>query len=302
MKRVLTAVTLIPLVLLVVLRAPLWLFTIAVAVVVILALREFLHMAKAYGLDPVEPAVYAIAALIIFTQFAASTQSVVPLAYSSVWSQVSFPLSSLILLLPIFFGAPFVFRRDLRFGLASVAVSFFGVAYIAMSLSLLIALRADVFHNILVLFVLFCVWAGDTAAYYVGRAVGRHKLAPLVSPGKTWEGAIASLIASVAVALLVMYFREPLGKSFSSYWNSQPPPQIHVPAAHIIGLGIVTNMAGQFGDLFESALKRGAQVKDSGSLLPGHGGVLDRIDALLFAIPAVWYYAMLTHLLRPPVF
>ena len=145
------------------------------------------------------------------------------------------------------------------------------------------------------------VWAGDIAAYYVGKNLGRHKLAPAVSPNKTWEGAIASVAASVIVAVLVLHFHEQIGFLFGDEsLGATPSPALFFPNSfwiHGIILGTLTNVAAQFGDLFESALKRGAQVKDSGAILPGHGGVLDRIDALLFAIPVVWYYATFSGLL-----
>jgi phosphatidate cytidylyltransferase len=212
-------------------------------------------------------------------------------------------------LAPLIFGIPLTFRRDLLMGMASSTVSAFGVLYIAASLSLLVLLRASSLERILTIFVLFSVWAGDVAAYYVGKNFGRHKLAPVVSPNKSWEGAVASVIASVAISALVFYFHPQISKLFregyrETYWlfpfSSSMNPQLRPSWIHVLGLGIVTNVAAQFGDLFESALKRGANVKDSGTLLPGHGGVLDRIDALLFAIPAVWYYAQLTGFLRSP--
>jgi phosphatidate cytidylyltransferase len=153
--------------------------------------------------------------------------------------------------------------------------------------------------TILIVFVLLSVWAGDIAAYYVGKNFGRHKLAPLVSPNKTWEGAVASLVASVIVAWLVFHFRGRIDRLFIPHRLFYMPlgPQAPIQFMHVVVLGIITNAAAQFGDLFESAIKRGAQLKDSGALLPGHGGILDRIDALLFAIPAVWYYAELTQFL-----
>jgi phosphatidate cytidylyltransferase len=121
------------------------------------------------------------------------------------------------------------------------------------------------------LFALVITWVGDTAAYFVGRWIGKHALAPHLSPKKTWEGTVASFLGSLIVA--VVFVR----------W-------IHAPLQYLLGMAAVGNVAGQVGDLLESAYKRSAGIKDSGSLLPGHGGVLDRIDALILAIPVVWYY------------
>jgi phosphatidate cytidylyltransferase len=115
---------------------------------------------------------------------------------------------------------------------------------------------------------------GDTAALYAGRAFGKHKLAPRISPGKTWEGSVASVIASVAVGAIYAHYFIPA----SPLWLA-------------LALGAAGNIAGQIGDLAESAMKRGAGVKDSGTSLPGHGGWLDRIDATLFSVPTV--YALL---------
>jgi phosphatidate cytidylyltransferase len=121
------------------------------------------------------------------------------------------------------------------------------------------------------LFALVIPWAGDTAAYFVGRAIGKYRLAPVLSPKKTWEGTIASILGALLVAVAF------------SRWLSVPFP-------HLLGIAAAGNIAGQAGDLLESAYKRSAGVKDSGTLLPGHGGILDRIDALILAIPVVWYY------------
>jgi phosphatidate cytidylyltransferase len=201
-----------------------------------------------------------------------------------------------------------VFRQDLRGGLASVAASIFGVLYVGATLSVLIILRSEYTRAILVVFVLFSVWAGDIAAYYVGKNFGRRKLAPIVSPNKSWEGAVASVLASIGVALLIFYYHHQLDSwfapqgSFKFEFGNSYTPFGTVNLLHAAVLGVVTNIAAQFGDLFESALKRGAGVKDSGTLLPGHGGILDRIDALLFAIPVVWYYATLTDFLPIPSF
>lgn len=295
MKRVLTAVVLIPVVLLLVFRAPLWLFAMAVAGIVVLALHEYLNIAELAGTKPFQRLSYATALLLVFLiwdAFAARPRQFQP--YSSIgWLMPLF-------LAPVVFGIPLLFRKDLTSGLASAASSFFGILYTAGSLGLLITLRATPFHDVLVIFVLFSVWAGDIAAYYVGRSFGRNKLAPVVSPNKSWEGSVASVVASVLIGLLVFHFHQQIDQLFAHRWTFYTrlaAPSI--PIAHIVALGVLTNVAAQCGDLFESALKRGVQLKDSGSLLPGHGGMLDRIDALLFAIPVVWYYANLTGFLQP---
>ncbi len=122
--------------------------------------------------------------------------------------------------------------------------------------------------------VLAAVWGGDTAAFYVGRAFGQRKLYPAVSPKKTWEGAAGGLVGTLAAMAVVRAWLLP-----------------GLPAGHLLGLGLLAALLGQLGDLCESLLKRGAGVKDSGALLPGHGGVLDRLDSLLFVAPLVYYYA-----------
>jgi phosphatidate cytidylyltransferase len=134
------------------------------------------------------------------------------------------------------------------------------------------------------LLLLFCVvWSGDIAALYVGRSLGRRKLAPKLSPGKTWEGSLASVAGSLIAAVLLVLLGQWMVR------HSLPGLAYEGSWAHWLLLAVVLNIAAQIGDLVESALKRGAKVKDSGSLLPGHGGVLDRIDALLLAAPVLWY-------------
>ena len=303
MKRVLTAVVLIPLVLLVVFKAPLWLFALAVAAIIVLSIHEYLNIAEAAGVKPFHRLSYAAALIVVYMTWSGFVSSQHQSANWGTWWMA-------LLLGPVIFGIPLVLRHDLRGGLAAAAASYFGVVYLAGSLSLLIAFRASPVQKILLIFVLFSVWAGDIAAYYVGRSFGRHKLAPVVSPNKSWEGAVASVIGSVIVGLLVFHFRPEISRWFPEpVWLSSVRSrgilasfEGEVRLLDVVWLGIITNIAAQFGDLFESALKRGANIKDSGTLLPGHGGILDRIDALLFAIPVVWYYANLTGFLQPKFF
>jgi phosphatidate cytidylyltransferase len=149
-----------------------------------------------------------------------------------------------------------------------------GVAWIALGLSHLLLLRGlPDFGRIAVFAVLISVFADDTIAYVFGRLVGRHKLAPSLSPGKTWEGFVAGTIAAVAASFFTLY----------------DDRAEFLTIAEAIGLGLAVALAGAAGDLFESALKRDLQVKDSGALLGGHGGMLDRIDSLLFAGVAAFY-------------
>jgi phosphatidate cytidylyltransferase len=163
-------------------------------------------------------------------------------------------------------------KRPLVEALPAAGISSSGLLFVALPLSYAIRLHGmgRVGPRIL-LFALVITWVGDTTAYFVGRAIGKRAFAPKLSPKKTWEGAIAS----AASALLL------------GWWLST---QVNIPTPIVLGLALTGNIAGQLGDLFESAFKRSAGVKDSGSILPGHGGMLDRIDALIMAIPVVWYY------------
>ena len=149
-----------------------------------------------------------------------------------------------------------------------------GTIWIGLGLAHIVLLRELDSHGRLAVFtVLLAVWASDTVALFAGKLLGRHKLAPVMSPGKTWEGFVAGTLGAVAVAFFALYEER---DEFLSIWQA-------------LVLGLVVALAGVLGDLFESAVKRDMQVKDSGRLLGGHGGVLDRIDALLFAVPAAFY-------------
>ena len=159
----------------------------------------------------------------------------------------------------------------------AIGATILGTTWIALGLAHILLLRQLDAHGRLVLFtVLLAVWAADTLALFAGKLLGRHKLAPVMSPGKTWEGFLAGTLAAVAVSFFALYEDR---EDFLSIWQA-------------VVLGLVIAVAGVLGDLFESAVKRDMQVKDSGRLLGGHGGVLDRIDALLFAAPAAFYLVL----------
>ncbi|MDI7246306.1 MAG: phosphatidate cytidylyltransferase [Bacillota bacterium] len=178
--------------------------------------------------------------------------------------------------------------QTLRLGresaIANPAVTVFGAAYVGWAIALLLLLRgsegaaAGLGH---VVTALLTVWANDIGAYFLGSALGRRKLMPDVSPRKSIEGAISGLVTGVCVGVGARALGAALG-----WWPG-------IPFAHAVMLSLVVGVAGQAGDLAESAMKRNAHVKDSGVFLPGHGGVLDRIDSVLFAIPVAYYYVML---------
>ncbi len=149
-----------------------------------------------------------------------------------------------------------------------------GLSYIALLLAHFVLMRRMDAGRFLILFTLVAVYFGDTTAFYVGRAYGKRKLAPHISPGKTVEGGLGAVAGSVAGAVISKFIFFP-----------------QLPLPHAFLLGGIAGAIGQLGDLWESLLKRSAHVKDSGALIPGHGGLLDRIDSVLFAAPVVYYYA-----------
>lgn len=272
MKRILTALVLIPLVLALVFLGPRWLFTLLTAGVAMLAAWEFLSLAEQYGAKPPRIAVL-VAILGLFLgvfEWPDLTAAIVG-------------IYGLALVVYCTFSSP-VERM-----MADATSSVFCLLYTGFTLMALPALREEPNGPSLVCFLLCTVWAGDSVALYVGKAWGRHKLAPAISPNKSWEGAVGSVVGSLLATGVLLGLA-----AFLAQWDSA---KLSFPDEtwYWLGLAVVVNVAAQVGDLAESALKRSAGVKDSGSLLPGHGGVLDRVDALLLAAPVLWY-AQLIHL------
>ncbi len=290
MKRVATAVILIPLVLLLVLRAPLPLLAAVVAGVALIGTRELLELATHYGIQPFRLPTYIFVVLLFL---AIALQGVQKPLVATGMMIYAVGFSAVI--------APFVFlvigmaRQELRTALPAAAVSVIAFGYLALPLGLLVQVRQLWAGAFLLLYVLVVVWIGDIAAFYTGRLVGRHKLAPRISPGKTWEGAIGSFIAAVIVGWLVFGHAFQISLKLAEVGlieRAQGYFALEVPALWTtLLLSAAINIAAQLGDLVESLMKRGAGVKDSGTLVPGHGGILDRIDALLLAGPVLWYYA-----------
>jgi len=290
-KRIATAVVLIPIVLLLVLRAPVPMVAAVTAIVALLTVQEFLKLTESYGISPLDKPTYGVVVLFfVLLMFNAGQQK--PLLSTDIFG-VAAAFSAAI--------ATFVFltiamRRDnLATGYPAAAASAFGFAYIALPLAMLVQLRQQWAGAFLILYLLLVVWSGDIFAYFVGKAIGRHLMAPRISPKKTWEGAIASLIASMAIGGTLFYYSSQVSTTFLQWGLIQRRDGmfgLEKPAlVPILVLTAILNIAAQLGDLVESLIKRGAGVKDSGAILPGHGGMLDRIDALLFAAPILWVWA-----------
>lgn len=282
---------LIPIVLVLILWAPIPLLTVVAAAVALLTIHEFLKLSEAYGVKPLWRSTYVFVAIFFF--LLAISPGEKPL------------LTTAILVYTVGLAAaiaPFVFlvigmrSADLARAFPAAMVSVFAFTYIALPMGFLVQIREQWAGAFLLLYLLLIVWAGDIFAYFVGKSVGRNLMSPRISPKKTWEGALASLLASLVVGMLLYNYALPISTALlnahliqrqDGFFALQKPPLW--PTLLLSGL---INIAAQLGDLVESLIKRGAGVKDSGSLLPGHGGMLDRIDALLFAAPVLWYYAV----------
>jgi phosphatidate cytidylyltransferase len=249
MKRILTALVLIPVFVYIVVWAQPWLFLLAVALVSSLCFREYSDLVGLHGIRPPGPFGY-VAGLVLL-----------------ILPQPQFAFLVIVCLLAM---ALALRSRELPEALPYAGALVLGILYTFGSMRCAVELRSIGMYWLL--FALSLNWVGDIAAFYVGRAVGRHKLSPRISPGKSWEGAIASVLAACAYA--AVFFPRLLPA---------------VPLLEALAVAAVANVAGQIGDLCESALKRGAGVKDSGTLLPGHGGWLDRVDSSLFALPVVYF-------------
>ena len=278
MKRIFTAAVLILAVFALIFFGQLWMITLFAALVAELAAYEYLKLAavgaESHGARLRIPAWWmalgtALAFVVTLPNFPVEAQLPV--------------LSALTLILFAWNG----FRAPLIQVLPDTAQGLFGLIYIAYPLTLIPLLWKQEDGPALVLFLMVCVWSGDIAALYVGRAFGRHKLAPRLSPGKTWEGAIASIAGSMLAAGVVISIADALTARGNTLLH------ISEPLWQSLLLAVLLNIAAQLGDLLESAIKRGAGVKDSGTMLPGHGGILDRIDALLLAAPVLWFVLLL---------
>lgn len=309
MTRILTAAVLIPLALLAIFKAPLWGLTIVVAAVALVATAEYLRIVAGHNLDPLRVPTFLLAGTFFLIELLSALLEsphapMWVIAHQQTFQAILRPAPFVFFVLsPLLYLAIGLRIKPLSAFLPSAAAGALGLFYIAFPLGRLLGVM-DVPHgSLLVFYCLVVVWTGDIAAYYTGRAVGRHLLAPNVSPKKTWEGAVASFLCSVVVGSLLLvksaavaaFFSKihllNAGDIFARMQSAIQNSSIQNSWSMAILASASINIAAQLGDLVESAMKRGANIKDSGGLLPGHGGILDRIDALLFAAPVLWYYA-----------
>jgi phosphatidate cytidylyltransferase len=273
--RIFTALVLIPIVVALVWWGPAWLLAAIAALIAIVALLEFFDLGERIAMRPFRKWTIVCAAGLFYAQYSLGLVETRSFAqgYSIVRSAAGGVLSIEAVLLVFVFGAVVIglaTRWALHEVLPAIAISSAGLLFVILPFSYLVRINEiTLVGRKLVLFTLCLIWAGDILAYFVGKGLGRVPMAPALSPNKTWEGALGNVLASLLVGV------------FFAKW-------LQIEAAQMLVIAGLANIAGQMGDLIESAWKRGAVVKDSSNLLPGHGGVLDRIDSLILASPIVW--------------
>jgi len=274
MKRIVTGALLIAGALLVVFLPDQhqWVMGLVCAGLAELALFEYLRLANKTGAEVSFWLVMLLGVVFIFISYTLPEYQMQTLS-----------LVSLILLVVSVFTAP------LNRVLPDASYGFFGLLYVVYPWTLMPIFRSQNNGRGLLVYLLVCVWAGDIFALYSGKQWGKHKLAEHLSPGKTLEGAIGSLLGTLICAMLLLLLDFGIMHQFNYVLLGYTEGiwQWDLVIGWLV-LAVILNVAAQVGDLAESALKRGAGVKDSGDVLPGHGGILDRIDGLLLAAPVLW--------------
>jgi phosphatidate cytidylyltransferase len=255
--------------------------------VALLAIHELLKLAEIYNIRPLYWPTYIFAGL-FFLLIAVSPEATPALSTSG----FAFIAVCGAAFAPFVFLAIAMRRDELSYAFPAALVATFAFVYIALPMAFLVQMREQWEGSFFLLYLLLLVWAGDIFAYFIGKSLGTHRMSPRVSPKKTWEGAVASVVASVGVGMLMAHYAVPISRALlhARLIEQRDGVFTEPPLLPIVLLSIVLNIAAQFGDLVESVIKRGAGAKDSGAILPGHGGMFDRIDALLFAAPVLWAY------------
>jgi len=266
MKRILTAVAILPFLIASILISSLWwVFVLLAAAAMVVGLWEFYLLARRLKLQPEVAAGYIAGAALITIPLQNDPANVLLVLFVIIGVTIGTLIAITLR------GAPFEKM------IASVGATLLGVLYIPLLGSHLVALRMGFPPRLsahLLSFFFLVLMGSDAGAYYTGRSFGKRKLAPSISPGKTWEGVVGGIVAALAMAALAhfWFFRE-------------------LPLRYMLPLAAIMTVLGILGDLAESALKRGAGAKDAANILPGHGGILDRLDSLLFNAPLIYYFA-----------
>lgn len=275
--RIVTGVVLIAVVVALVVWGPAWTVAIGAAAVALLAIAEFCALGERVGLRAFRVWTLICAAALYYAQYTMGMVQTREFGGLVLARTIGGTISIDVVLIAFLFGAAAIVLgtgRPLQDVLPAISISSAGLLFIALPFSYLVRINEIPRDGgALALFTLALIWAGDTLAYFTGKFLGRVPMAPALSPKKTWEGAIANLIGSLIVGWA------------AARWIDIAPGTLLLIAA-------IANIAGQMGDLIESAYKRGASVKDSGTIVPGHGGALDRIDSLILAAPVVWFLWM----------
>jgi phosphatidate cytidylyltransferase len=259
LKRIISALCILPPLIVIVYFGSPFHFVILVTLVVVVALMEFIRMLSAKGFSCWRGLGIACGGMLPLTFYVSGV------AYHGAVAAIVF--------LAFLFGL--FARQELVTAVHSIAFTLLGVFYVGWLLSYVVLLRLLIDGPHYVFYIFGVVWLGDAAALVVGRLFGHHKLAPTLSPGKTIEGSIGGLMGSLCGAIL------------GGRWLLG-----HLTLTHCLAIGGLLAVLGQLGDLSESLLKRSTGVKDSGLLIPGHGGILDKVDGILFGAPALYYYIL----------
>lgn len=257
LQRVISAGIILPPLLLFLYYAPQFLFLGLILVVALLSMYEYIRLLAVAHLPILAGSSYLTTLLLVLTAYLGGERWLSRMLFVSM---VTLAVCALVV------------PHNGSHRLPALLSSVFGVLFIGWSLSHLILLRHLAAGKWYVFFLCAIVWVGDSVAMYVGKCLGRHKMAPAISPGKTWEGALGGIVGGLGAACLSAYAFLPS----LTVWQS-------------LELGLLIACTAQISDLSESLIKRHAGVKDSGELIPGHGGLLDRIDSVLFAAPALVY-------------
>jgi phosphatidate cytidylyltransferase len=295
MKRVLTAAVLVPVVLLILFKAPNWLYSAFIGLIAVLAVHEYFGIAFRYQQKLHAYVTEVAIGLYFLGQCLFKINAFGVENFGRAFERWSTDATG-VRVLPLVLVALGMCLWPMKDVLPAAAFSYFGFIYVALTLGEISMIGHFENGRVTVFVFLLVVWSGDIFAYYIGRAFGKHKLAETISPKKTWEGAIASTAGAILVSVVLFHYIHSLGTVLVNL-HALPSEsllftdiRLYAPDWQLAAVfGLLVNIAAQIGDLAESAFKRGADIKDSGTLLPGHGGLLDRIDAMLFAAPVLWF-------------